>query len=293
MSIGLPVYNGDRYLRPAIDSLLGQSFADFELIISDNASTDLTEMICRDYEKRDGRILYFRHSKNMGAAANFNFVFQQAKGKYFKWAAHDDVCLPNYLRCCVETLDSDQRIVLCHTGIVFIDEEGKFLREYYQETGRFASVDLAKRFREAISLDHWCVTIFGVHRLEILRRTPLIADYVHSDRNLLAEISLYGPIAHVPELLFLSRDHANRSIRVLDIRERVTWFNPERKRPMSFIYHRVLAASLRSLFRVPMKLSDRIRATWQIVLWARSNARTLGGDLLHGVRAAQSKVLGA
>lgn len=91
VSIGLPVYNGASYIREALDSLLAQTFADFELIISDNASTDATETICRDYAARDRRMRYYRQTDNRGALANFLFVLDQAVAPYFMWAAHDDL----------------------------------------------------------------------------------------------------------------------------------------------------------------------------------------------------------
>ena len=97
VSIGLPVYNGENFLEFALDSILGQTFQDFELIISDNASTDATESICRRYAAKDSRIRYYRNPNNQGAAQNYNRVFALARGEYFKWAAHDDVCKPNYL----------------------------------------------------------------------------------------------------------------------------------------------------------------------------------------------------
>lgn len=91
LSIGMPVYNGEKYIREALDSLLAQSFTDFELIISDNASSDGTERICRDYAARDERVRYVRHAKNRGAIRNFQFLLDEVHGEYFMWAAHDDV----------------------------------------------------------------------------------------------------------------------------------------------------------------------------------------------------------
>lgn len=97
VSIGMPVYNGEPFLKDALDSLLGQSFRDFELILSDNASTDGTEVICRGYAARDQRIRYTRQPANLGAAANFKFVLDEARGKYFMWAACDDTRSPDFI----------------------------------------------------------------------------------------------------------------------------------------------------------------------------------------------------
>ncbi len=101
VSIGMPVYNGEEFIREALDSLLAQTFTDFELIISDNASTDGTEAICREYTSKDHRVRYIRQAKNLGAGGNFQFVLYEAVGEYFMWAAYDDLrskdCLEYYL----------------------------------------------------------------------------------------------------------------------------------------------------------------------------------------------------
>lgn len=97
VSIGMPVYNGEKYIREALDSLLGQSHADFELIISDNASTDETESICQQYAAQDSRIRYVRQPVNLGALANFAFVLDKARGGRFMWAAADDKWDPNWI----------------------------------------------------------------------------------------------------------------------------------------------------------------------------------------------------
>jgi glycosyltransferase involved in cell wall biosynthesis len=111
VSIGMPVYNGEDTLRCALDSLLGQSFADFELVISDNASTDATELICREYAERDRRIRYVRQSKNVGAAANFKFVFDEARGDYFMWAASDDIRSRDFVEVNIKFLSANPEYV--------------------------------------------------------------------------------------------------------------------------------------------------------------------------------------
>src|SRR3972149_8539793 len=90
VSVGLPVFNGEQFLRQALDSVLAQTYPGFELIISDNASTDRTQDICEAYATRDKRIQYYRQSKNVGGGRNYNFVFEVSNGEYFKWLAHDD-----------------------------------------------------------------------------------------------------------------------------------------------------------------------------------------------------------
>jgi glycosyltransferase involved in cell wall biosynthesis len=125
VSIGLPVYNGAKYLKLALDSLLAQSYTNFEVIISDNASTDGTQQICKEYAAKDNRIHYYRNEKNTEAPVNFNRVFNLSSGKYFKWAADDDTQAPDYLRKCVQTLEGDDSVALCHSKTIRIKENGE------------------------------------------------------------------------------------------------------------------------------------------------------------------------
>jgi glycosyltransferase involved in cell wall biosynthesis len=129
VSIGLPVYNGERHLPAALDSLLAQTYRDFELIISDNALTDRTEEICRGYAARDSRIRYHRSPVNRGMIWNHDRVFHLARGEYFKWVGHDDLYDPDMLRHCVEALDRDPGAVLAMVGKVDIDAEGRVFRK--------------------------------------------------------------------------------------------------------------------------------------------------------------------
>ena len=124
VSIGLAVYNGENYLALAIESVLAQTFTDFELIISDNASTDHTPEICAEYAAKDNRIRYHRNSSNIGATRNENLTFAMSRGKYFRWLGHDDLCAPDQLAACVAVLESDPTVVLCHSEVVEIDDDG-------------------------------------------------------------------------------------------------------------------------------------------------------------------------
>lgn len=109
-SIGMPVYNAEKYLRVALDSILHQTFINFELIISDNASTDGTEAICQEYASKDSRIQYIRQTENRGAENNFHFVLDEACNEYFMWASHDDLWSENYLENAVTMLQADEKI---------------------------------------------------------------------------------------------------------------------------------------------------------------------------------------
>jgi glycosyltransferase involved in cell wall biosynthesis len=124
VSLGMPVYNGEAYLEEALRSLLGQTFEDFELIISDNASTDRTRSICLDYAAHDRRIRFLRNEINVGFCRNQNRVIESSTGEYFLLTHHDDVRAPNYLERTVAVMDADPSIVVCYTKTRDIDERG-------------------------------------------------------------------------------------------------------------------------------------------------------------------------
>ncbi|MGH3903807.1 MAG: glycosyltransferase family 2 protein [Pseudonocardiaceae bacterium] len=211
LSVGLPVYNGEQYLSEALDALLGQSYEDFELIISDNASTDGTPDICRRYLAQDLRIRYVRQPRNIGAAPNHNFVFRQARGELFKWASHDDLYGRDLLLRCVEALDAHPHVVLSHAWTAMIDGSGNITRTptYPLATD---SLYAAERFRSMLFVDGGD-DIYGVIRADVLRRIAPHDSYHHADRTLVAEIGLHGPFYQVPDWLYFRRDHPDRAER--------------------------------------------------------------------------------
>lgn len=211
LSVGLPVYNGQRYLAAALDSLLGQSFTDFELIISDNASTDGTEEICRRYAAKDPRIRYIRQPRNIGANPNHNFVLREGRGEFFKWAAHDDLYGRDLFARCVAVLDEHPDVVLCHADMAIIDETGTVVRrfDYTLATG---SADPAERFRSLV-VTNGADDEYGVIRTRVLRSIRPRDSYHHASRPFIAEVAFRGRFHQVRELLYFRRDHPDRGDR--------------------------------------------------------------------------------
>ncbi|MEL6429854.1 MAG: glycosyltransferase family A protein [Planctomycetota bacterium] len=224
VSIGLPVFNGEAFLDEAIRAVVGQSHEDFELVLADNASTDGTREICERWSADDARIRWARTEAHTGAAHNFNRAFKLARGHYFKWVAHDDLIEPTYLKRCVDVLESDATVVLAHSKMVEIDERSEVLRDLDIHVPGMDDADPVRRFRGAIDLGHGCFDVFGLVRRPALANTKLIAPYLGSDRVLLAELALMGRFHRVPEKLFLSREHPQRSIRMRSERDREKWF---------------------------------------------------------------------
>ncbi|AOW98240.1 hypothetical protein BJP34_01190 [Moorena producens PAL-8-15-08-1] len=256
LSIGLPVYNGEEFLREALDSILAQTFEDFELIISDNCSTDATEEICREYQAKDKRIYYYRNQENLGAAPNYNRTVELARGEYFKWAADDDVCAPSFLARCVEVLDNDPTVILSYPRTIFTKPDGQKWWEA-ESVGNLDSEKPHERFQAAIS-DFWCLEVFGVIRTDALRKTSLISSYYGSDRLLLTQLSLIGRLKEIPESLFFRRCHSDQSSR-LSAQEREVWIDTKASMGPKFLRPRNSIEFFRAVFQAPLKWQERIR----------------------------------
>jgi glycosyltransferase involved in cell wall biosynthesis len=125
ISVGMPAYNDAGYVRTALDSLLGQTEKDIELIVSDNASTDGTAEICEEYAARDPRVRVFRQPENRGQAANFNLVLEKARGEYFMWASTDDRWAPTFMEVLRRALEADPRSIGAFGPFIFVDESGQ------------------------------------------------------------------------------------------------------------------------------------------------------------------------
>ena len=291
VSIGLPVYNGANYLRTAVETILAQTYENLELIISDNASTDDTARICQEAAARDSRVRILRNERNIGAAGNYNHVFRAARGKYFKWAAHDDVLAPTFVQRAVEVLESNPDILLCSSRTGRISESGEVTGAYSSD--RVWDVSSAsRRFHSLVFTPHACVAVFGLVRRDQLAHTPLIAPYVSSDRVLLAELGLRGRIHEISEDLFFRRDHPGSSLRSFpDHRHRVVWFDPSRSARFGFPEWKVLFGYAGAVSRAPVSSLERARCSMTLLTFALSQWRPLLADFKYaaiGVGAARS-----
>jgi glycosyltransferase involved in cell wall biosynthesis len=269
VSIGLAVFNGESYLREAIDSILAQTFTDFELIISDNASTDRTEAICREYAIKDDRIRYHRNAINIGGANNENLTFRMSSGEYFRWAAHDDLCAHTLLEKSVAILNSDLSVVLCYSTIVQIDEGSKQIGILDRDIA--CSSEPYKRFRELANWHHDCETSYGLVRSQVLRQTELQPNYTDSDRTLLCELSLYGRFHKLSEPLFYKRYHNLMSTQVYPkFYDRMAWFFPALKDTRSRVFFpswQKLFHYLRAIARAPLTPKNRLLCWFHALSW--------------------------
>lgn len=266
-SIGLPVFNGENFVASAIRSILDQTYTDFELIVSDNASTDSTADICREFARQDNRVRYTRNARNLGADPNYNAVFHQARGTFFKWAAHDDVLAPTFLERCVAALKENPDAVLVQSLVRSIDESGHTIGIYDSALHRAASTRASDRYGSAILNPHWCTEIFGVIRRDALDRTSLHGGYHHSDRVLLAELALLGPFLQVREPLFGNRDHQARYVRSSGGADRIAWHDTSRTQRMDFSIWRMIREYHRMVPRTLADRDDRRRCRRHLMRW--------------------------
>ena len=291
VSIGLPVFNGERYLRQTLNSILAQTYRDFELIISDNASIDETHNICLEYAAKDRRIRYYRNKKNIGAAANYNRVFLLSSGEYFKWAAHDDVLAPEYLEKCVHVLDSDSSIVLCYSKVARIDENGVLVEHYDDKTlSNLCSWKPHERFSDYLFSSRtppWA--IMGVVRAGWLAKTPLHGCHIGSDANLLAELSLMGRIYEIQEHLFFRREHPQAYSNVYgsitgihDYRRQLSWWGGNKKNFLLVLPRWMNCLEFfRSVNRVPLKFSERCLCYREIGRWLLKERKRMIFELFN------------
>jgi glycosyltransferase involved in cell wall biosynthesis len=280
----MPVYNAERYLAQAVDSILGQEFTDLELIISDNASTDSTIQICREYAAADPRVRLLQHETNRGVAFNFNCVVEHARGELFRWAAYDDLLEPALIRRCVEELDrSGSSTVLAYPQTVLIDDFGSVIGHYDD------NLDVRKRtpwVRVASVAMNWnlCNPLYGVIRTAELRRTGVQRPFVSADVPLLYELAALGEFHEVPGRMFLRRFHSASSTG-----HAAAWYRPDRPRAEWFPEARLVARSIRVLLTMDQSLPVRLACTSTFAaVWGYRTARVHGGSVKTQLRRLRS-----
>jgi glycosyltransferase involved in cell wall biosynthesis len=282
VSIGLPVYNGERFVAAAIESVLGQTFAGLELVISDNASTDRTEEICRDYAARDTRVRYSRNSSNIGVNPNFRRVFRLARAEYFKWVAHDDLQTADFLEKAVPVLDSNPHIVVCYPRVAVINERGEHItsRSYGLDPDLARNGRPQDRLEKILWINWGSPPIYGLMRSSVLARTPLLATTYAADQVLLAELALHGGFHELPEELLLHREHANRSVHVNPSRLALMRFqDPSNSTGVIFPAWRVMRDYFAAVNRAPLDWHSRMTCRKYILRWAKYHRSELFEDL--------------
>lgn len=260
VTIGMPVYNGERFLAEAIESVLRQSYRDLTLIISDNASGDGTEAICRRYAAEDPRVQYVRRDENCGAVPNFNSTFQLSRSEYFKWQCADDAMAPDLVGEAVEALDREPEVVLAYHRAKIIDDRGDLIGTWadgldmhggkpHQRLHQF----LYKRNKGHLESQ------FGLYRTSIFRRTTQLPVLPHGDQILIAEMAMHGPLRELPGEHFYRRFHSGISTEAHSLHELSGFLDTRRKNRVSLLRFERLFEFVRAVNRVGLPLDERLR----------------------------------
>lgn len=271
MTIGVPVFNGERYLARTIESLLQQSFGDFELIVADNASTDGTRALCERFAALDSRVTYLRHPVNIGAPRNWNCLVHLAKGEYFKWASANDHVDPSMLARCVDAMNADLEIALCFGHTLLVDEAGQPIELFKgdfdvsmpQPSARFSAVCSGMTLNNAMC---------GLIRTSVLRKTGLDRLYPSGDMALTSELALHGKLRLLPEVLLHRRQTPGTFTSMLTPDQIQRVYDPEARKPMKLLRSRRHLDNFRSIARAPISFIEKLRAfrvAFRLFVWDR------------------------
>jgi glycosyltransferase involved in cell wall biosynthesis len=290
VSVGLPVYNGERYLAATLDSILGQTLTDFELVISDNASTDATKEICGDYAAADSRIAYVRNDRNIGGARNYNRVFALSSAPYFTWHAHDDLIGERYLERCLEPLEGDPGIVLSYPKITYIDADGVTIGHQQIDDLSILSPEPADRIRQLMTFemsgtDIFWAGAFGVNRRSALATTQLLGGYNAADQVLVLQLLLRGKFAQIGDPLYFRRDHPDASMAAnQNPKDVLRWFDPDIEKKFVLPHWKLLAQHIASVHHAQLGATAELRAYYHVSRRFRKEWRNFPGDVKRAAR---------
>lgn len=278
VSVGLPVYNAERYLDQALSSLVSQTHEDLEIIISDNGSTDSTTEICRRFAAEDPRIVFHRHDHNRGAGWNFNFVLDQASAPYFRWYAYDDWLDPRCIERCSAALDADPSLILVWPRTIVVDERGRQTNEtpgdlYWDPRTPSSRVDSLLGRHIDQSLLRLCTPIYGLIRRDVLTRARPHGSYPSADSAMLVELAMLGPWRRVDDAAFYMRRHAASS--TVDKRpdEIAAWFDPARTIPFVMPTTTLFWGYLLAILTRGVSLRERVKSARVVVWWVFQERR--------------------
>ena len=283
VTIGVPVYNGEAFLEDALRSALAQTRDDLEVVISDNASTDRTGEICREYALKDPRVRYFRNAKNLGAAPNYNIALHNARGRFFKWLAHDDRILPSYVASTTHALESRPDAILCNTTVSYIDGSGSKIGLYDSRLGRADSPSVSGRLAWMILRSHSCVDFFGMFRRSALEGSLQHGSFHGADRALLAQMAIRGPLLQIAAPLVQMREHEKRYTRSAGRAiDKAAWHDASLRGRVTFPTWRLYREFLKMVKSEAMTSTERMRCYGVLARWWASN--------YNAVRAAMDVV---
>jgi glycosyltransferase involved in cell wall biosynthesis len=280
VSIAVPVFNCEKYVGQALESLLAQTFGDFELVISDNASTDGTEEICRRFAAEDRRVRYVRRPTNIGGPANFSYSFSLCSGKYHKWSTADDYWHPVFLQEAVDVLDANPDVVLCYPMTRLVDAQGSPISDY-QDTLNLADDSPRVRFRDLYRLIGLCNAQLGLLRRDAMVRTRLFAGHDACDTDFLGEMALLGKFYLLPDIRFFRRFHPGSSSWARDDPEHQRrFYDPGGRGDAMWLATRRILFQFGAVWRSPIGLADKLALSADVARWARYQRYAVASEIV-------------
>jgi len=291
----MPVYNGADFVAEAIRSVQAQTFTDWELVIADNASTDATLSICKEFAARDSRIRVYENDRNLGFAPNFNRVFLLSHGQYFSWISHDDAVGPEFVERCLAILESDSQTVLAFPRIAYVNECGKLLREQQALDLSVLGPTVSTRVGQLMKFEmqgtdiFWCH--YGLIRRNVLEETQLQESYGGSDQTLILELAIRGQLRQFSAETFYRREHPGAATmrRGWTVLERAKFIDSADTRTFVFPYCRMLKEHLSAIQRSDSSTTEKLRCHVAIFRRFFSQWKYFANELIHssmqGLRA--------
>ncbi|MGH1561896.1 glycosyltransferase family 2 protein [Mumia sp. DW29H23] len=284
VSVGIPVYNGARFLPATLDALLAQTLTDLEIVISDNGSQDATEEVCRAYAARDPRIVYRRVEVNQGMGWNYNRTLELASAPLFMWNPADDLAKPGYLEACVDALRRRPDAVLAFSDVEVVDEDGALIESLSALGDDGSDPDESVRIRSFLEAEAWDV-VYGVTRTDVLRAVggmpPMVGDDVVLGVDLLAR----APFVHVDGSLFQRRQHPEQSSAQHDPTAGQIQQDPTADPWFALSQWQINVELYRRVVRAPLPWRRRLAVARAVFGgWTYPTRRRLAGDLRRSVR---------
>ena len=283
VSVAIPVYNGEAYLAQTIESILGQTFRDLELIVSDNGSTDRTREIVASYAARDARVRVVRSEQNRGAAWNYRRSFELACGEYFRWAPADDLFAPDSVAVCVAALDANPDAVLCYPKTDFVDGQGKVIRSY-DDNLDLRSPDPAERLGRAMLQIGFVNVIYGLMRTASLAKTRLMGTFVGADEVLVFELALQGKFLELPTSRFFRRIHEKAFSQMTAQGDKQAFFDPRTRGRFSLRLWQHYRECVLGILHAPIAPATKSRAIGVVLRSAVAVRRDLAREAVAGTR---------
>lgn len=284
LSIGLPIFNGDSFVRRAIESHLAQTYGNFELIISDNASTDNTVAICEEYARKDNRVRVIRQHVNCGVNQNHMKVFALAQGEFFRWAAADDIPSTDLLDHAVTLLDRDPALVAYIPDTVNIDESGTLTRRL-ERTLDLRSASPVERAAAVLSNNYQMVFPQGLMRRSTLLSTSCRWNYFGWDFILLLELALRGQLCNVEGPLLYRRLHGgSAALSTRKIAEVRKWVDPTVRSRILLPHWKWTWERVRAVFGATLPVRDRLELLMLVGRHARWDRAALKRDVVMAAK---------